>query len=260
MKLTILLATALLGACASAPAPALMAGEEPGRSPKANDPLEAVRPLRRAALAKDGAACLDWLARVGASDVTLCQRMDARLSIAALLLRGSLRDREGRELTSELHYQLAWSWATAEPRSAARAADHDAAYRRAGGTAKTPFSEAPAPEARAAAPLSGLQEEEGTVWGGGHDRLFLATGLLAFLTDEHGGPVFRGTHLRLRNAGRETLFVTARSAGQYHRELAPGAEFLCRVEPSSAGSLRFVTGVDVKVHSAQASASLASGR
>ena len=133
------------------------------------------------------------------------------------------------------------------------AAVHAEAYRRAGGTTQIPASGTPTPTLQPSM-VDGLVEEQGTVWGGGHDRLYLATGLLAFLTDGRGTPSFRGTQLRLRNAGERSVFVTVPSAGELHRELKPGEEILrpLILEP------RPVTGVDVTVR--QGRPSLAVGR
>jgi hypothetical protein len=255
MKNTMILAAGLLAGCGAAPGSALMSGDDAVRPARRVDSIEAVRLLRRAALERDGEACRDWLARVGAKDVTVSQRMDARLTVADLLARGALSDR-----SAELHYQLAWSWMTEEPRSAAAAAAHAAAYRRAGGTATIPTATDPS-EVLQPTVVHGLAEEAGTVWGGGHDRLYLTTGLLAFLTNERGEPAYRGTHLRVRNAGKATVYVTARSAGEFHREVKAGEEFLRPVDLQAAGGGRFVTGVDVTVRlSPTASSALASGR
>jgi hypothetical protein len=257
MKNTLILAAGLLVGCGAAPGSALMAGDDAVRPSRRVDPIEAVRLLRRAALEGDGEACRDWLARVGARDVTVSQRMDARLTVADLLARGALPDR-GR--SAELHYRLAWSWMTEEPRSAAAAAAHAAAYRRAGGTSTIPATSDPSQVLQPTV-VHWLAEEAGTVWGGGHDRLYLTTGLLAFLTNERGEPAYRGTHLRVRNAGKATVYVTARSAGEFHRELKAGEEFLRPVDLQAAGGGRFVTGVDVTVRlSPSATSAFASGR
>jgi hypothetical protein len=259
-KTTLLLAAGLLAGCGAAANPSLMAGDEAGRTARSDDRIEIARALKRGALERDGAACRDWLLRVGGKDVTLSQRADARLTVAALLAAGPVSDRDGRDLSADLHYQLAWSWTTCEPRSAAKAARHAEAYRRCGGRTEIPASSAGDAMFRGNV-VNGLVEEEGTVWGGGHDRLYLNTGLLAFVTDERGLPTFRGTHLRALNAGEGTVFLTAQSAGEFHRALKPGEEILRPIDLSAVGTGRFTTGIPVTVRLGRPSTSvLAVGR
>ncbi|MBV8881267.1 MAG: hypothetical protein JO332_14975, partial [Planctomycetaceae bacterium] len=76
---------------------------------------------------------------------------------------------------------------------------------------------------------------EAEAWGGGSDRLFLGTNVLAFLVNDQGEPSFRGRTLWIVNLGHAPVYLSSLSAGQANRELAPGREELFPVTESTTG-------------------------
>lgn len=216
-----------------------MAGDGGGETettepPRSDDPIEDLRRLQCAAAGGDGRCALLWLGRVGEPRATLSQRMLARTMVEDLLARGPLRDPSGRDVTAQVRDQLALSWKFHEPVSPERA------RRIAAGEPRRAFDEAPMADGF-------WLEERGTVWAGGHDRLFLTTGLLAFLTGPGGEPVFRGTHLSLRNLGLRTVYVSCDAAAEYNRPLRPGESLVASVDLRVVGTGTYTTGVDVSV-------------
>lgn len=204
---------------------------------RSDDLLEDLRLLQRGAAAGDGASALLWLGRVSEPRATVSQRMLARTVLEERLTRPPLRDRSGRDLTAQVREQLALSWRLQDPVSAERA------RRVAAGHPWTP-AEASAPET----PQDGFWlEERGTVWAGGHDRLYATTGLLAFLVDETGGPVFRGTHVWMRNLDVRTAYVSCGPASLYNRALRPGEALMAPIDLRAVGAGTFTTGLDLTV-------------
>jgi hypothetical protein len=66
--------------------------------------------------------------------------------------------------------------------------------------------------------------QEANVWGGGSDRLLLATNVLALLVNERGEPGFRGSRLWICNLGTRPVYLTALELRVSNIELAPGRE------------------------------------
>lgn len=209
-------------------APESMTGEHPRR----DDPLQELRQLQRKAMEGDGRSSLLWLGRVSEPQATLSQRMLARTVIEGLLERSRLRD-----LAAEVRQQLALSWRLQEPISAERA------RRVAAGQPSGILASAVAEPGQDGFWL----EERATVWAGGHDRLYLTTGVLAFLVDEGGEPVFRGTHVWVRNLDIRTAYVSCGPASVYNRALRPGEALLAPIDLRVVGAGTFTTGVDVTV-------------
>ena len=213
-------------------APEAATAERPHRS----DPLDELRILQRGAADGDGPSALLWLGRVSEPRATLSQRMLARTLIEGWLGRSRFKDASGRDLTAQVREQLALSWRLQEPVSPERA------RRLAAGESTRPAV------AAVADPKEGFWlEERGTVWAGGHDRLFLTTGVLAFLVDESGEPVFRGTHLWIMNLDARTAYVSCGPASVYNRGLKPGEAFLAPIDMRVVGTGTFTTGVDLTV-------------
>ncbi len=90
-------------------------------------------------------------------------------------------------------------------------------------------------------PGPGAVELEVTAWGGGNDKLLQASGVLAFVVNGAGEPVFRGRHLWMRNGSDRAVTVSVPSAGVSHRELKPGAEETLALAGDAT------TGVDLSV-------------
>ncbi len=76
---------------------------------------------------------------------------------------------------------------------------------------------------------------EANVWGGGSDRLFLGTNVLAFLVNSQGEPSFRGTHLWICNLGSSPVYVTSLATGQNNRELLHGRDEVVPLAESGTG-------------------------
>jgi hypothetical protein len=81
-------------------------------------------------------------------------------------------------------------------------------------------------------------EIEVTAWGGGNDKLLQAAGVLAFVVNGAGEPVFRGRRLWIRNGSPRAVAYAVPAAGAPLRELRPGSEEtveLDRTEPETSG-------------------------
>jgi hypothetical protein len=227
------------------------------------DVLEALRYARRGAALGDGECCLQYLALVDRSEVTLSQRQYARLFIEKLLRRGPLRSRTGEDVTAQIYYQLCWSWRTMEPRDPQKVRESVERLYRAGPTPEmaqseflkgsgvaerggaaiafdpvtTPSWDAPAPR-----PHGDFATVESKAFGIGNDRLWLATRVLAFLVNSEGEPSFRGDRLWIRNCGSRPIYYTSGGARQLNREVPPGGE-----ETRALDGGELVTEVDLKV-------------
>lgn len=268
MKLAILAAAAgALAACAGGPAVAPPASRAAER-----DPIETFRLYRKGAEQRDGACALKLLAFADRKESTCSQREYARLFVERLLAGGGLPS----NVAAGLHERLAVSWNFLEPRSPSKVRGHLEAMARAGMTEEMAGSTILREMARAtgvevrwtaarredvracdATPADGGRMEQrgmpaarpdvrgpgaaslelaATAWGGGNDRLLQASGVLAFVVNESGEPVFRGRHLWVRNGSDRAVTLTVPEAGVSHRELKPGAEEMLALHgPATSG-------------------------
>ncbi|MGH9388677.1 MAG: hypothetical protein ACRD1Z_03615, partial [Vicinamibacteria bacterium] len=193
------------------------------------DVLESLRYLRKGAELRDAECCRQYLAHAESASVNLSQRLYARLFIEGLLRKASVLTKDGEDIRGELYYQLCWAWRYTEPRCPSKAKQVLEAMADVGMTAaqaKSTFiaqmlqetglrggarrqeihlyAAESADDAKSwfRVPLSGDRRETGdwtvadvNAWGGGSDRLFLGTNVLAFLVNAQGEPSFRGSHL-----------------------------------------------------------------
>jgi len=232
------------------------------------DPVEALRFLRRGAALRDAECCLEYLAFAESKEISASQRLYARIFLEGLLSQGPVLMPDGRDLTPELLYQLASAWRHGDPRDPDRARQNIEAFLRSGPPAHLARSPAVAqlirelgarPEAAPGGGASWMRERptrvdspalpdwatvEATAWGGGNDRLWQASGVLAFVVNAEGEPSLRGRALWIRNCGRTPVYYTSMAAGRTHRELLPGREELV---PLSFSASEFTTGVPVSV-------------
>lgn len=228
------------------------------------DVLESLRHLRKGVELRDAECCRQYLAYAETSQVNLSQRVYARLFVEGAIRRGAILNRSGEDLRGELYYQLCWAWRQTEPRSPQKAKQVLEAMLESGTGAEQaksafilqmirdcgiPADVQVAPSRRTyeiqlmagepasdvkrwlQAPLAGerrLSNEwavaEANAWGGGSDRLFLGTNVLAFLVNAQGEPSFRGNHLWICNLGTAPVYLTSLAVGQNNRELLPGQE------------------------------------
>jgi hypothetical protein len=232
------------------------------------DPIEALRLARKGAAAGDGECALLYLSLVESREASLSQRVLGRLFLEELAGRGPLRARSGRDARAELHYRLLAAWRAAEPRDPERARSNLEAFLRSAPPADLLRSalvaeamrETP-PRAEAPTPGGGdgwatgcdieisYREKDGrwsvlevTAWAGGNDRLWQASGVLAFLVNDRGEPSMRGSALWIRNLGSRTVLYSVPESGCVLRELAPGQEELVPLRTA-----REVTGVKLEV-------------
>jgi len=198
------------------------------------DVLESLRYLRRAAELRDGEGCRQYLAHAESASVNLSQRVYARLFIERLLRKGALFTSSGEDLRGELYGQLCWAWRHTEPRSPAKAQQVQEAMADLGANAGIQlYAGESADEMKRwlQVPLMGDGPRTGewarfdaNAWGGGSDRLLLATNVLAFLVNSQGEPSFRGSHLWICNLGSTPVAVSSLAAGLSNHELHPGRE------------------------------------
>ncbi|HLY11179.1 MAG TPA: hypothetical protein VKW04_17900 [Planctomycetota bacterium] len=248
------------------------------------DRLESLRLLRRGAELRSAEACRQYLIRSESAEANVSQRVYARLYVEGLLRKGPMTTPAGRDLRPELYTQLCWGWRYTEPRCASKAKQVLEALLDGGLTpeqARSPFlvqmlqetglrasrtgaraqdvslyaGEA-ADEAKAwlRVPLAGERGEHGDwisaeamAWGGGSDRLFLGTNVLAFLVNAQGEPSFKGRSLWIVNLGTSPVYLTSLATGQANLELAPGREELLPVSGCSLDRGDCTTGVSLSI-------------
>jgi hypothetical protein len=243
------------------------------------DVLESLRHLRKGVDLRDADCCRQYLAYAETAQVNLSQRVYARLFVEGAIRRGAVLNRSGEDIRGELYYQLCWAWRQTEPRSPQKAKQVLEAMLDSGSgpeqaksafilqmireygiraeirVARTYEIQLMAGETSSdvkrwlqvpAAADRRLTNEwavaEANAWGGGSDRLFLGTNVLAFLVNAQGEPSFRGNHLWICNLGTAPVYLTSLAVGQNNRELLPGQE-----EVFSQLSSETTTGIPVHV-------------
>ena len=228
------------------------------------DPLESLRLLRRGAGLRDVECCRRYLALAETDAVTLSQRVYARLYIEGQLRKGPLTSRGGDDVRGPLYYQLCWAWRHSKPGCLPKARQvlqamletsgavpesgsafiaqlrEETGLRRdvarggpgarqevqlyAGESAESSRFWLQAPILPERREPGDWMLQEANVWGGGSDRLLLATNVLALLVNERGEPAFRGSRLWICNLGTAPVYLTALGLRVSHRELVPGRE------------------------------------
>jgi len=246
------------------------------------DRLESLRLLRRGAELRHAECARQYLIRSESTSANISQRVYARLYVEGLLRKGPVRTPSGQDLRPELYTQLCWAWRYTEPRCPAKTKQVLEALLDGGMTpeqARSPFltqllQEHGLHAPRAAAPVrdvalyAGESADEGkswmqvpllggekgdwtvaeaTAWGGGSDRLFVGTNVLAFLVNARGEPGFKGCALWIVNLGKSPVYLSSLAAGQGNRELAPGHEELFPVSQGSLDRGDCTTGVPLTV-------------
>lgn len=246
------------------------------------DVLESLRHLRKGVELRDAECCRQYLAYAETAQVNLSQRVYARLFVEGAIRRGEILGKTGEDVRGELYYQLCWAWRQTEPRSPQKAKQVLEAMLESGAgdaQAKSAFivqmireygiraevRVAPSVRRQEIQLMAGesasdvkrwlqvppaaerrLTSEwavaEANAWGGGSDRLFLGTNVLAFLVNAQGEPSFRGNHLWICNLGTAPVYLTSLAIGQNNRELLPGEE-----EIFSQLSPEATTGIPVSV-------------
>lgn len=240
------------------------------------DVIEGLRLLRRGAELRDAESCRRYLAHAETASVNVSQRVYARLFVEGLLRKGPIVTRGGEDIRGELYYQLCWGWSHTEPKSPAKAKQvlesllesapdseqvrstfivqliretgvRPASWNQdihlyAGETADYAKRWMQIPSAGERREARDWSVSEANAWGGGTDRLFLGTNVLAFLVNAQGEPSFRGTQLWICNLGSSPVHLTSLEAGQSNRELIPGRdEIFPLVSPAP------VTGIPLSV-------------
>jgi len=242
------------------------------------DVLESLRHLRKGVELRDADCCRQYLAYAETAQVNLSQRVYARLFVEGVIRKGAILSRTGEDLRGEIYYQLCWAWRQTEPRSPQKAKQVleamlesgagaeqaksafllqmiretgvrvDASVRRqeiqlmAGDSAGDVKRWLQVPLAGERRLTSEWAVAEANAWGGGSDRLFLGTNVLAFLVNARGEPSFRGTHLWICNLGTAPVYLTSLAVGQSNRELLPGEEeVFSQISPDAT------TGIPVNV-------------
>jgi hypothetical protein len=226
------------------------------------DVLESLRYLRRGTELRDAECAREYIACAESAPVNHSQRVYARLFLEGVLRQGPLLTRSGEDIRGELYYQLCWAWSHTEPRSPSKAKqvlgellEVGAASEYAGSAfivqkvRETGFDPREIPAGALSrqeigldgggsgaevkdwlqVPLAGKVRVmpdwavfEANAWGGGNDRLFFNTHVLAFLVNAKGEPSFRGTHLWICNLGTSPVYLTSLATRQNNRELRPG--------------------------------------
>jgi len=246
------------------------------------DRLESLRLLRRGSELRHADCVRLYLARSESASANVSQRVYARLYVEGLLRKGAILTSAGQDIRSELYTQLCWAWRYTEPRCPSKTkqvleALMDAGF--SGDQSRSPFLSqmmqeyglrAPRSSARAQdvslyageagdegrswmrVPLFGGETGDWTVseavaWGGGSDRLFFGTNVLAFLVNGQGEPSFKGRALWIVNLGQSPVYLTSLATGQANRQLAPGHEELLTVSDGSLEKGDCTTGVALSI-------------
>lgn len=248
------------------------------------DRLESLRYLRRGAGLRDADACKQYLARAESAPTNQSQRVYARLYVEGLLRRGPILNADGSDVRAELYYQLCWAWRYTEPANPAKAGQVLASMVDAGMSAdmaRTPFiaqllkenglrlpknpvraqdvslfagETADAGRSWLRLPLAGDASVRGDwaladvqAWGGGSDRLLIATNVLAFVVNCQGEPSFRGRSLWIVNLGAAPVYLSAPATGHSNYELLPGREELLTVSDCALERGDSTTGVSLSI-------------
>jgi hypothetical protein len=246
------------------------------------DVLESLRYLRHGAELRDAECCRQYLAHAESATVNLSQRLYARLYIEGLLRKGPILTKNGEDIRGELYYQLCWAWRYTEPRCAPKTKQVFEAMIEAGlpaGQAKSTFIAQMARETGLRTERSARHQEiqmyamesadeakswlqvplgdrretgdwavaDVNVWGGGSDRLFTGTNVLAFLVNAQGEPSFRGNNLWICNLGTTAVHYTSLATGQNNRELLPGREEVLPLASSGFEKAESTTGIPLSV-------------
>jgi len=251
---------------------------------RAADFLESLRFLRKGAELRDGDCCIQYLLLAEGADANLAQRLYARLFLESLLEKGAIRTSAGADVTLDLYNQLCWAWSCTEPRSPMKAQQALKAMRDLGltpelarsefisqmiadggaradvRTERTPWRligmnsawlkmasnahDAIAPGRSAADAWAVLG---GTAWGGGSEKLLIATSVLAFLVNDQGEPSFRGRFLWLRNCGTASVYYSSTATGHANQELGPGMEALQPIDRHSLDENQVTTGIPIMI-------------
>jgi hypothetical protein len=249
------------------------------------DVIESLRYLKKGVQLGDPECFREYLARSEAPSVNVSQRVYMRLFIEGLLRKGPILAYDGTDVRGELCYQLCWAWRYTQPCCLPKATQilevmiqsgvgqdqfrsafmsqllretglrADVMPTRAGGRQEIPLYAAEESEAARRwlrVPAAGEPRDaqdwmvaEANAWGGGTDRLYLATNVLAFLVNDQGEPCFRGRRLWLCNLGTATIYYSSPVVGASNRELLPGQEELLPVAGLETG--KSVTGIPLSV-------------
>lgn len=243
------------------------------------DVIESLRYLRRGAELRDADCCRRYLAHAEAESVNLSQRTYARLFVEGVLREGPVRTRSGEDVRGELYYQLCWAWRYTKPvclpkvrqllremvETGATPPAATAAFMAQMDTDGTRgevrqeiqlYAAESADEARPwlRVPITPGHPEAGdwsvadvNVWGGGSDRLLLATNVLAFLVNSSGEPSFRGNRLWVCNLGSGPVFLSSLAVGWSNRELPPGRPELLSLMSAGTEKSAQTTGIPISV-------------
>ena len=246
------------------------------------DRLESLRLLRRGSELRHAECIRQYLARSESSFANTSQRVYARLYVEGLLRKGPVTTSAGQDLRPELYTQLCWAWRYTEPRCPSKTKQVLEALLDVGFSAeqtRSPFlsqmlqetglraSRTPA-KAQDVSLYAGEAADEGRnwmrvplisgdrgdwtvaeamAWGGGSDRLFIATNVLAFLVNAQGEPSFKGRTLWIVNLSPNPVYLTSLATGQANRELAPGREELLPVSDGCLEKGDCTTGVPLSI-------------
>jgi len=247
------------------------------------DRLESLRLLRRGSELRHADCVRQYLARSESVSSNVSQRVYARLYVEGLLRKGPVTTSTGQDIRPELYTQLCWAWRYTEPRCPSKTKQVLEALLGAGFSAeqaRSPFlnqllqenglravprttvgvqdvslyAGESADEGRSwmRVPLISGEQGDWTVaealaWGGGSDRLFTGTNVLAFLVNAQGEPSFKGRSLWIVNLSPNPVYLTSLATGQANRELAPGREALLPVSECSLERGDCTTGVPLSV-------------
>lgn len=251
------------------------------------DVIESLRYLRKGAQLRDADCCRQYLAHAEAQEVNWSQRLYARLYVEGLLRNGPVLTPTGEDARGELYSQLCWAWRYTKPcalakvrqvllamsESGVRPGKAQSAFiaqmiKETGLPADTGSREASdrqdvqmyagetADEAKRWLWVPPLDERrdtrdwvvgEGNAWGGGSDRLVIATNVLVFLVNAEGEPCYRGNRLWISNLGESPVYFTSLDVGSSNRELLPGREEVLPVTALGAAKGEFTTGIPVSV-------------
>jgi len=246
------------------------------------DRLESLRLLRRGSELRHADCVRQYLARTESSSANVSQRVYARLYVEGLLRKGPVTTPTGEDIRPELYAQLCWAWRYTEPRCPSKTKQVLEALLDAGFTVEQTRSaflsqmlqenglRAPRTTARGqdVSLYAGESADEGRswmrvplisggsgdwtvaeamAWGGGSDRLFISTNVLAFLVNAQGEPSFKGRSLWIVNLSPSPVYLTSLATGQANRELAPGREELLPVSECSLEKGDCTTGVPLSI-------------
>jgi hypothetical protein len=96
-------------------------------------------------------------------------------------------------------------------------------------------------------PAAGWAVAEAGAWGGGSDRLLLATSVLVFLVNSKGEPSFRGDQLWICNLGASPAYLTSLAVGRNNHELLPGREEIIPLSRCGLKKAELTTGIPLTI-------------